>query len=85
MSSPITVNPSPLPAGLWALARTLLTAFGTIAVSVGWIKAESLPGIVTLVLTVGSAAYGIWKHFDKSADMIVMEPYVPDSIAQVKS
>jgi hypothetical protein len=82
--SPITVNPSALPATLASLARTVLTAIGTVAVTAGWISAESLPGIVTLIITIGTAAYGIWKAFSNSADKAAMVPYVPDDIAKVK-
>lgn len=84
MTAPIVVNASALPATLASLARTVLTALGTVAVTAGWISAESLPGIVTLILTVASAGYGIWKQFSKSSDLATVAGMVPDSIAKVK-
>lgn len=83
-AAPIRVNPSAIPAGLYSLLRSMLAVLGSVAVSLRWIPAEKVEGIVTLILVAVSIGYGAWKHFTKSESLIVLEPYAPDSVAKLK-
>lgn len=83
--APIRVNPSAIPAAVYSLLRSVLSVLGSVAVSLHWIPPERLDGIVTMILVAASIGYGAWKHYKKSANLIVLEPYAPNSVAQVKS
>lgn len=84
MSTPITVNASPLPATLASILRTLFVTIGTWAVAKGWISAEHVEGYIASASIIATAAYGVWKQFSKSSDLATVVPYVPSDIAKVK-
>lgn len=81
---PIAVNPSPLPSMGWTAFRQLLSVGGAAAVAAGWIRAESLEGIVTLLMALASLAYGQFKARKHNQEKLTLARNVPDSIAQVK-
>lgn len=82
-TTPIQVNGSTAPATLGALARYLLTMAGTFAVAKGWVKPEDIGGIITIAITVGTAAYGLYRTHTKQGQLITTAQAAPDRVAQV--
>jgi len=87
-STPIMVNKSAAPDTWEALLRYVLMAFAAIASALGYTKAAG--EFSALLVAVGpvsmavAAGWGMWKANQSARQKIVMEPYAPDSVAQVK-
>lgn len=79
---PIQVSASTLPAA--GALRYLLVMLGTFAVGHGWVDAENVEGIVTVVITIGTAIYGLYRTWDTKAKLVVAGNAAPDSVVQVK-
>lgn len=82
--TPIVVNGTTLPTVLAAGLRYLIATGGTFAVAKGWVDAESLPGIATVIVTIATVAYGLWRTHTKQAELITTAEAAPDRVAQVK-
>ena len=81
---PITVNGSTIPATGAALFRYALTILGTWAVAAKWVKPEDVEGIITILATLGTAAYGLWRTNHKQGQLIEIADQVHDSVAKVR-
>jgi hypothetical protein len=79
----ITVSNTPLPTTLAAALRYAITILGTFLVSHGYVSAESLPGITTLVVTVATVGYGLYKTHQNRKKLIVTAEASPNSVAKV--
>lgn len=79
----ITVNGSTIPATGAALLRYVLTMLGTFAVARGWVKPEDIGGIVTILATLATAAYGLWRTHSKQDQLITTAGAAPNSVAKV--
>jgi hypothetical protein len=51
----------PLPATAASLLRTALGMLGPILVAKGYVDADSLPGVVSLIISAASVAYGAYR------------------------
>lgn len=82
--SPITVNRSPAPAMVGAAFRQLVLVLGPVFVAMGWLPADRIEGIATLVGTVVAFLWGQWKTWSRHDDTVSLAGMVPDEIAKVK-
>lgn len=80
---PIRVNGSKLPAQLSASLRLGIGMLGSYAVGAGWVKPENVDGIATLILTLATVAYGIWRTGHKQSQLITAAEAAPDRVAKV--
>jgi hypothetical protein len=83
VNKPIEVSGTTLPTVLATVLRYLVTTFGAFAVGRGWVEAENVEGIVTILVTVATAAYGIWKTRKAKNELIVTAEAAPNSVARV--
>ena len=82
--TPIVVNGTVLPAALAAALRYLITMLGTFAVAKGWVKAENIDGILTVIVTLATVGYGLLKTYRTKANLVTTAEAAPNYIAQVK-
>ncbi len=75
----VTSNTIPIAAGL----RYALVMLGTFAVGRGWVPQENIEGIVTTVLTVGTALYGLYRTYRNKQKLVVAADAAPNSVARV--
>lgn len=80
---PIVVSDNPLPATLAAFLRYAVGLAGSFAVGRGYVDAESLPGITTIVVTVATVAYGIFRTHQNRKNLIKAADAAPNSVAKV--
>jgi len=84
IDKPIEISGMTLPATLAALLRYLLATVGSFAVGRGWIPAESVEGIITMIIVIATVAFGLWKTRQKQAQLITAGEHAPNSVAVVK-
>lgn len=60
-----TLSSSPASATAMAAARMAILVLGPVAISKGWVGADDLDGAVTGAVTVGTAAWGLFKTFKR--------------------
>jgi hypothetical protein len=76
----------PVSAATMAGIRILLVAIGSFAVGRGWVDAEHIEGIITGIITIGVAGYGIWKTLSRQKQIKVAEntlgPVSPKGLGQ---
>lgn len=77
----IQVTSGTLP--LAAAIRYALVMLGTFAVGRGWVPADNIEGIITTVLTVGTALYGLYRTYRNKQKLIVTADAAPDRVAKV--
>lgn len=82
-SPPMEVSSNTLPAA--AAFRYLIVTMGSFAVGRGWVQADQLPGIATAMVTIGTAAYGLYQTFRNKQKLVVAAEAAPNSIAKVVS
>lgn len=83
-NEPIVVNGNTLPAVLAAGLRYLIATAGTFAVARGWVSAESLPGIATVIATLATVAYGLYKTRQTREHLVVAAQAAPNTVAKVQ-
>ncbi len=66
----------PIPAATMALVRQGILVIGSFAVGRGWVQADQIDGIATLLLTVGAAGWGLYKTFTRQKDIKKAEEVV---------
>ena len=81
---PIVVNHAALPTALGAALRYILGILGPFAVAQGWVDAENIDGIVTLLMSAAVVAYGLYKTYKQKKQLVVTANAAPDSVAVVK-
>lgn len=82
--TPIVVNGTVLPAALAAALRYLITMIGTFAVAKGWVKAENLDGILTVIVTLATVGYGLYQTYRRKADLVTTAEAAPNTVAIVQ-
>lgn len=65
----IVVNTAPLPATYAAGLRYAIAVLGPVVVAKGWIDANSLPGITTLIGAAVTIIYGLWKTHSRQTNL----------------
>lgn len=84
MEKPIEVNEMVLPTTLAAALRYGVAILGTMAVSKGWVDADNVDGIATLLITATTVSYGLWKTHRRKKQLVVVAEAAPNSVAVVK-
>jgi hypothetical protein len=84
-AAPIVVNGQSLPAVLAAALRYLIATGGTFAVARGWVDPENIEGIATMLITVATVAYGLYRTRKKQQQLVVAADAAPNSVARVES
>lgn len=80
---PIEVGGMVLPTALAAALRYLITIIGTFAIGRGWVKAEELPGLATMAVTLATVGYGLWKTYSNRSKLVVTAEAAPNDVAVV--
>jgi hypothetical protein len=81
---PITVNGTTLPAVAAAGLRYLIATAGTYAVAKGWVDANNIEGIATILITAATVLYGLYRTRSKQAELITTAEAAPDRVAKVQ-
>ena len=81
---PLIVNGTVLPAALAALLRYAIALVGTYLVSAGAVDEGSLEGITTILITLATVAYGVYRTRKTKAQLVVTAAAAPNSVAQVR-
>jgi hypothetical protein len=82
-SPPIEVSSNTLP--IASAIRYLIVTVGSFAVGRGWVAADQLPGIATAIVTIGTAAFGLYQNFRTKQKLVVTAEAAPNSVAKVVS
>jgi hypothetical protein len=82
-NTPIVVGESALPTTLAAALRYGISILGTFLVARGIIPAENIEGIITLLITVATVGYGLWKTHSNRAKLTVAAEAAPNNVAKV--
>lgn len=80
---PIEVSGTTLPTALAAALRYLITILGTYAIGKGWVDAENIEGIATLIVTIATVAYGLYRTRTAKKQLIITAEAAPNSVATV--
>ncbi len=67
---------APVPAATMAMVRIVIVAAGSYAVGRGWVDEGSVEQIATLVITVGTGLWGLYKTFKRQKQITVAETLV---------
>lgn len=67
---------APASAATAAFIRQAVLAVGAFAVGRGWVTADQLPGIATILASVGAAAWGLYKTHQRQTDIKKAEAVV---------
>jgi hypothetical protein len=81
---PIVVNGTTLPATLAAVLRYLVAMAGASLVTSGTLRVDQIEGLVTVVITLATFGYGIWRTNQKQGDLITAARSADDRVAVVK-
>lgn len=82
--TPIQVSPHALPDTLAALFRYVIATVGAYLVGAGYVDAENIDGIATLLFTIATVAYGLYQTHRKKRELVVAAEAAPDRVAQVR-
>lgn len=80
---PIQVSDSTLPTTLAAVLRYAVTNLCTALVASGYLPADQVEGVLTLILAVATFLYGLYKTRQNRAALITTAEAAPDRVAQV--
>lgn len=80
---PIIVSGMTLPTVAAAALRYLIVTGGTFAVAKGWVDADNIEGIGTLVVTVATVLYGLWRTRETKSQLITTAEASPNYVAVV--
>lgn len=83
-NSPISVGNEVLPTVLASGLRYFIMMGGAYAVGQGWVTPESLPGIATVLITMVTFAYGLWRVEQRKSQLITTAAYAPNEVAVVR-
>jgi hypothetical protein len=70
MPKPIVENTDALPATAASLLRTGLGILGPVLVAKGIVSADSLPGVVALLTSAVSVAYGVYRTHARQSKLV---------------
>jgi hypothetical protein len=80
--TPIEVDAGTVPVA--AAVRYIIAMLGTFAVGRGWVDADNVDGIVTVIITLGTVGYGLWRTHRRKADLVTAASAAPDNVAIIK-
>lgn len=83
VQKPIVVGESALPTTLAAALRYGISILATFLVARGIIPAENVEGVVTMLVTVVTVGYGLYKTYSNRAKLTVAAEAAPNSVAKV--
>lgn len=83
-NAPIVVNGQTLPGTLAAALRYLIAMVGTFAVARGWVDTAAVDGISTVIVTIATVVYGLWKTRNTREKLVTAAEAAPNSVAIVK-
>lgn len=83
-TTPIEISSAVLPSVAAAGLRTAVAVIGPSLIASGYLPAGSLEGVTTIVITVASIAFGLWKTHQRKSQLIVAATAAPDSVAVVR-
>jgi hypothetical protein len=95
-ATPIIINPDPTVGQMATIARYLAILIGgasgiaglvsrhDIAGLVAYLQSNALVSFLGAALALGTAAYGLYEKLHTQKKLIKMEPFVPDTVAQLK-
>ncbi len=83
VDKPIELTDSTLPPTLTAALRYTISLTGTYLVAKGYVDAANVEGILTVIVTVVTVAYGIYRTRENRAKLIVTAAAAPNSVAVV--
>ena len=81
---PIIVNGAVLPSTLAAAVRYGVALLLPMLVQRGILPAESTEGVLAIVMTAATVAYGLWKTHQRKTQLVVAAEAAPNSVAIVK-
>ena len=82
--NPISVGNEVLPTVMASGLRYMIMMIGSFAVAREWVSPESLPGIATVVITVATFTYGLWRTQQRKNNLITAAAYAPNEVAIVR-
>lgn len=68
--TPIVENTEALPASAAALLRYAIGIAGPWLVAKGYVSADSLPGVVTLIISATTVAYGVYRTHTRQTKLV---------------
>lgn len=83
-TTPIQVSGAVLPSVAAAALRTAVNVIGPSLIAGGYLPAGSLEGVTTILITVASIGYGLWKTLHRKTQLIAAADAAPDDVAYVK-
>jgi hypothetical protein len=70
IQTPVVENTDPLPATAAALLRYAVGIAGPWLVAKGYVDADSLPGVVTLIISAVTVGYGLYRTHNRQAKLV---------------
>lgn len=84
IDKPIVVGTSTLPTTLAAALRYGISLLGTFLVARGYVDADNVDGILTMLVTIATVAYGLFKTRQNRAKLIITAGASPNKVAVVE-
>ena len=85
VDKPIVVSGAVLPSTLAAALRYIVALALPFLIERGILPAESTEGVIAIVITIATVAYGLWKTHQRKAQLVTVAEAAPNSVAVVKA
>lgn len=83
VDTPIIVNGAVLPSTLAALLRYVIALGLPMLIERGYLPADSTEGVIAIVMTVATVAYGLWKTHQRKTQLVTVAEAAPNAVAVV--